>query len=308
MNDEALKNLTNPVGINDFVDQMFGEPERKKINYSWIENPKQAIFDVYQPHEQIYLVAKIERVLQGSISKTSQPYCEKSDSEKIVNGIIKQVKSACNRIPEHRMPFCWGAVSLFDKKGSFAPGGFQSSFKGQENFQIPFGDLYRQEANKLKDEELFRFLSEIGKSGKNLDKLDRIYRPPNLSLLTVIIEPLKENEQLVDVLTSSLQPVKPYHAAGADPYFEIDTFEDIPQHLAAPFENYLNHLYIRPISLKYDTQKSFPKARNITISCELWNGDEPASSRKLCVFYTRPETRGLIFDTSRNDSKNYEIE
>ena len=117
------------------------------------------------------------------------------------------------------------------------------------------------------------------------------------------LEPLKETEQLVDVLTSSLQPVKPYHAAGADPYFEVDTFEEIPQQLAAPFENYLNHLYIRPISLKYDAQKSFPKARNITISCELWNGDEPASSRKLCVFYTRPETRGLIFDTSRTDSK-----
>jgi hypothetical protein len=72
MNDETLKNLTNPVGINDYVSQMFGEPERKKINYSWIENPKQAIFDIYQPHEQIFLVAKIERVLQGSISKTSQ--------------------------------------------------------------------------------------------------------------------------------------------------------------------------------------------------------------------------------------------
>ena len=189
MNDEILKNLTNPVGINDYVSQMFGEPERKKINYSWIENPKQAIFDIYQPHEQIFLVAKIERVLQGSISKTSQPYCEKADSEKIVNSIIKQVKSACNRIPEHRMPFAWGAVSLFDKKGAFAPAGFHSVRTGeQENYQLPFGDLYRQEANKLKNEELFKFLAEIGKSGKNLDKLDRIYRPPNLSLLTVIIE------------------------------------------------------------------------------------------------------------------------
>ena len=89
------------------------------------------------------------------------------------------------------MPFAWGAVSLFDKKGAFAPAGFHSVRTGnneQENYQLPFGDLYRQEANKLKNEELFKFLAEIGKTGKNLDKLDRIYRPPNLSLLTVIIE------------------------------------------------------------------------------------------------------------------------
>ena len=69
----------------------------------------------------------------------------------------------------------------------------------------------------------------------------------------------------MDVLTSSLNPVKPYHAAGGDPYFEIDSFETIPPVLATPFSTYVNHLYVRPIQLRYDAQKNFPKARNITI-------------------------------------------
>lgn len=78
---------------------MFGEPERKKINYSWIENPKQAIFQVHQPHDQIFLVAKIERVLQGGISKSTAPYMKKDDSEKVVTSLLKSVRSACARIP-----------------------------------------------------------------------------------------------------------------------------------------------------------------------------------------------------------------
>ena len=38
---------------------------------------------------------------------------------------------------------------------------------------------------------------------------------------------------------------------------------------------------------------------DLTIQVELWDGDEE-KSRKLSCFFTRPETRGLIFDSYRH--------
>ena len=121
--------MANPVGQHNATGARYGEPERKKINYSWIENPKQAIFEVHQPHDQIYLVARVERVLQGSIQKSSAPYMKKDDSEKVVSSLLKSVRAACSRIPDHRMPFCWGAIPLFDKNGALSPGGLAQGSK-----------------------------------------------------------------------------------------------------------------------------------------------------------------------------------
>ena len=176
-----------------------------------------------------------------------------------------------------------------------ALGGIASGVKAS----ISFPELYRQEPGKLTDADLFRFLAELGKPGKYLEKLETIFRHPSSPILQISIEQTKETG-LVDVLTSSLYPVKPYHASSRAPYFEIDSFEEIAPNLARPFSSYVNHLYVRPHLLRYDAQKNFPKARNIAISCELWDGDELGKSRRVCCLYTRPETRGLIFDTSRH--------
>ena len=67
MNHKVVKEMTNPVGRQDKGSAQYGEPERKKINYSWIENPKQAIFEIHKPHDQIFLVARVERILQGRV-------------------------------------------------------------------------------------------------------------------------------------------------------------------------------------------------------------------------------------------------
>jgi hypothetical protein len=44
---------------------------------------------------------------------------------------------------------------------------------------VPFTELYRQEASKLLDSDILRFLSEIGKPGKQLEKLEMIFRHPS---------------------------------------------------------------------------------------------------------------------------------
>ena len=242
---------------------------------------------------EIYLVARIERVLLGGISKSAHPYTKKDESQKVIDGILKSVRSACDRIPEHRMPFAWGALPIISDDGKLITCGTDQHFS--------YTDFYRQDEKRLSDEDLLKFLAEIKRPGRLLDKLETIYRPPNGSILSIKIHQAQEN--LVDVLTSSLHPVVPYHAAGGDPYFENDSFELLrPEMLrrAKPYNSYLNHLYVRPLSIRYGNQKTFPKARNLAIQVELWDGDEIGKSKKLCCIYTRPETRGLIFDTARH--------
>lgn len=48
-----------------------------------MQYPKQGIFSVTCPHPDIFLVARIEKVLQGSITHCAEPYMKSSDSSKV---------------------------------------------------------------------------------------------------------------------------------------------------------------------------------------------------------------------------------
>ena len=63
-----------------------------------------------------------------------------------------------------------------------------------------------------------------------------------------------------DTLTSSLLPLKqfpnpPIHP----PTLEVEEFCSEDGTLAHPFTTYINHLYVYPKMLKFDSQKAFPK-------------------------------------------------
>ena len=45
-----VQSMCNPIGAHNASKEIFGEPERKKINYTWIEKPKRGIFQVINPH------------------------------------------------------------------------------------------------------------------------------------------------------------------------------------------------------------------------------------------------------------------
>lgn len=45
--------------------------------------PKQGVFSVTCPHPEIFLVARIEKVLQGGITHCTEPYMKSSDSAKV---------------------------------------------------------------------------------------------------------------------------------------------------------------------------------------------------------------------------------
>lgn len=48
-----------------------------------LQYPRQGVFSVTCPHPDIFLVARIEKVLQGGITHCTEPYMKSSDSAKV---------------------------------------------------------------------------------------------------------------------------------------------------------------------------------------------------------------------------------
>ncbi|KAJ8310566.1 hypothetical protein KUTeg_012431 [Tegillarca granosa] len=72
------------------------------------------------------------------------------------------------------------------------------------------------------------------------------------------------------------------------PALEIEEFVGDKGSLCDTFDSYINNIYIYPVSLKYEHQKSFAKARNIACCIEIKDSDEDGSL-PLKRIYGRPE-------------------
>lgn len=76
----------------------------------------------------------------------------------------------------------------------------------------------------------------------------------------------------LDVLTTCWTAVKPFPVPPIQnhPIIEIAELYPDPQ----PQTAYINHIYVYPISLAYDTQKNVPRARNITCMVQMFDSDD----------------------------------
>jgi len=68
----------------------------------------QAVFSVARPHGDIFLVVRIEKVLQGSISGALEQYLRTTDV-KAGTKLHKAMVPYCQRLGTYHMPFAWGA-------------------------------------------------------------------------------------------------------------------------------------------------------------------------------------------------------
>ncbi|XP_076805731.1 dedicator of cytokinesis protein 9-like isoform X3 [Clavelina lepadiformis] len=266
-----------------------GEPILQIVEPQWVAYPKQGIFSVTKPHNEIYLVARIEKVLQGSIKSCAQPYMKyENDSHKTAAKVLKHAKVACQRLGHYRMPFAWTAKPLFlDDKGRI----------NTSDFDV----VYKQESSKLAEEDLLKFLSDFKKPDK-LAKLEFIECDFQIGLDTVPTD-------LPNILTSTYVPVKPYIGPAVsptkpaalpsnEPVIEVDEFISTSAADQHPHMEYTNHCYIYPKCLNYDNQKTFTKARNIAVIAEFKDSDGEGSQPLRC-FYKRPGPPGIEPYTSR---------
>uniref|UniRef100_A0A7M4EKB8 Dedicator of cytokinesis 11 n=1 Tax=Crocodylus porosus TaxID=8502 RepID=A0A7M4EKB8_CROPO len=186
---------------------------------------KQGVFSVTDPHVEIFLVARVEKVLQGSITHCTDPYIKTSDTAKTAQKVHKVAKQVCSRLGQYRMPFAWAARSVFkDSQGTL-------------DLEGKFSPLYKQDSGKLSNEDMLKLLAEY----KNCDSIA----------------------------------------------LEVEEFVPEVAKYCYPFTIYKNHLYVYPLHLKYDNQKTFAKARNIAICIEFRDSDE-ADARALKCIYGKP--------------------
>uniref|UniRef100_A0A4W5KUV8 Dedicator of cytokinesis 11 n=1 Tax=Hucho hucho TaxID=62062 RepID=A0A4W5KUV8_9TELE len=233
----------------------------------WAKIPATGIFSVTNPHADIFLVARVEKVLQNGITHCAEPYIKTSDIIKTAQKVLKAAKQTCQRLGQYRMPFAWAAKQVFkDAQGSLDMDG-------------KFSPLYRQDSSKISTDDLIKMLADI--------------RKPEKSKLQTI--PGQLNVTIEYTVTSSYIPVKPFEEECERVSVEMEEFLPEEAKYNYPFTVYKNHLYIYPLQLKYDNQKTFAKARNVAVCVQFRDSDDEGAAPLKCIYGKPGET---LFTTS----------
>lgn len=95
MNSESIKRmLTSHVPYSDISTQS-----------------RTAIFEVTNPSNDLFLVIRLEKVLQGDIKDSVEPYI-KDDKDKYRDKAKSNAADYCERLGKYRMPFAWTGIYL----------------------------------------------------------------------------------------------------------------------------------------------------------------------------------------------------
>lgn len=101
-----------------------------------------------------------------------------------------------------------------------------------------------------------------------------------------------------DCLTTALVPLKAFPVPpSTEPTIEVAEFEASSERDVHPYTTFVNHLYVYPLNLNFDTQKMFARARNIACLVELRDSDNEEARGLQCI-YGRPGQSLLVSQAS----------
>lgn len=168
INQSETRELLTPT--NDGIDI----PEMKcvTVDKEWVMYPRQAIMSVTNPHPDVFIVVRIEKILQGPIAQSAEPYIKITKDPKTGLKLRKSVIQNAQKIGHYRMPFAICMRPLF------------RLYSSDLDPNIDFPAIYRQESQKLRDEDVLKLLSEYRKP----DKFSKLTVIPGS--LRISVEPL----------------------------------------------------------------------------------------------------------------------
>lgn len=76
-----------------------------------------------------------------------------------------------------------------------------------------------------------------------------------------------------------------------DPSFELTEFVGTTERDVHPFTTFINHLFIYPLVLNFDSQKIFSRARNIAVIIELRDSDAEGAKPLSVSFWKKRSIR-----------------
>ncbi|XP_022112324.2 dedicator of cytokinesis protein 7 [Pieris rapae] len=281
---------------------------------------RSAVFDILNPSPDVFLVVRVEKVLQGDVNECIEPYIKDDKNREKVRA---SAQVACSRLGKFRMPLAWSAVSLLnilsgsnslerdatekdgtnshtnslDRKASSSSleqlrrragevggsltrkGSVERRTNNTQNADdiahnldtfkpivITVTSFFKQETDKLRDEDLYKFLAEIKRPSSAPKKLKCI---PG----TLKIEVSPAPEEIKNGLTPELAKIAPYGDDNVRPCREILPFPLISPTI--PHQQYRNLLYVCVRELNFNAFTSRTgSARNITVRVQLMAGEE----------------------------------
>uniref|UniRef100_A0A673WPE3 Dedicator of cytokinesis 6 n=1 Tax=Salmo trutta TaxID=8032 RepID=A0A673WPE3_SALTR len=264
---------------------------------------RSAIFSITYPSADIFLVIKLEKVLQqGDIGESCEPYMvmKESDSSKHKEKLEKlrlQAETSCSRLGRYRMPFAWTAIHLVNIVSSV--GGLEFSLnihmeinrkghgtwnerkkKGSERMSVgedmcnfatfrpatlTVTNFFKQEGDRLSDEDLYKFLADMRRPSSVLRRLR-----PVTAQLKIDISPAPDSPHYC--LSPELLHVKPYPDLRVRPTKEVLEFP--ARYVYTPHTTYRNLLYIYPQSLNFSSRQG--SVRNIAVKVQFMAGEDPS--------------------------------
>uniref|UniRef100_M3ZCM0 Dedicator of cytokinesis 6 n=1 Tax=Nomascus leucogenys TaxID=61853 RepID=M3ZCM0_NOMLE len=272
---------------------------------------RSAIFSVTYPSPDIFLVIKLEKVLQqGDISECCEPYMvmKEVDTAKNKEKLEKLRLAAeqfCTRLGRYRMPFAWTAVHLAnivssagqldrdsDSEGERRPawtdrrrrgpqdrassGDDACSFSGFRPATLTVTNFFKQEAERLSDEDLFKFLADMRRPSSLLRRL----RPVTGAWHTPYTR---------SITLSHLVP---------SPQPRMCTFR-APVPLTPPSCPPQELLYVYPHSLNFSSRQG--SVRNLAVRVQYMTGEDPSQAlpvifgKSSCSEFTREAFTPVVY-------------
>uniref|UniRef100_A0AAR2KB88 Dedicator of cytokinesis 8 n=1 Tax=Pygocentrus nattereri TaxID=42514 RepID=A0AAR2KB88_PYGNA len=264
---------------------------------------KAAIFSISCPSPDIYLVIKIEKVLQqGEIGECAEPYSvmKESDTAKNKDKLEKlrnQAEGFCQRLGQYRMPFAFAVVNITSvissatlerdmtdsdmhfvfrlgksslEKKAYLPRRNSERFsilEDQFNLSgaktISVTNFFKQEGERLSDEDLFKFLADSKRTSN-------IQRRSKTITGCLKLEVTPSPETMMPCLSPELIPIKPASDKNVRPIKEVLEFP--ASDVYVPHSIYRNLLYVYPQRLIISNRLT--SARNITIKIQFMSGED----------------------------------